>query len=170
MISICRLQSIANPETTSSAASAEARSDQTRSGCKLPAPRRRTSHKRCHERFYKRLGSRLKVPWTSRSLCQRGGASEGALAISCHDRFPRSPTFNRIAPSAAMLLDETGSAAGIVARHRCGGLTKTSTSPSSVPRASRNRAFCKGRETWRRSHAPSRATKGERPAKLHRMR
>jgi virulence-associated protein VagC len=64
---------------------------------------------------------RLKVPGTSRASRQRGGASEGALAISRHDRFPRSSAFNRIAPSAAMLVDETGSAAGILARHRrCG--------------------------------------------------
>ena len=39
---------------------------------------------------------------------------------------------------------------------------------SSIPRASRNRAFYTGCETWRRSHAPSRATRGERPAKLRR--
>ena len=64
---------------------------------------------------------RLKVPGTSRALRQRGGASEGALAISRHDRFPRSSAFNRIAPSAAMLLDEAGSAAGILARHRRSG-------------------------------------------------
>src|SRR5271165_993754 len=63
---------------------------------------------------------RLEVPWTSRSLCQRGGAGESALAICCHDRRPRSPTFGGIAPAAAVLLDETGSAVGIFARHRCG--------------------------------------------------
>src|SRR5271157_3157981 len=63
---------------------------------------------------------RLEVPWTSRFLCQGGGAGESALAICCHDRRPRSPTFGGIAPSAEVLLDETGSAAGIFARHRCG--------------------------------------------------
>jgi len=45
---------------------------------------------------------------------------ESALAICCHDRHPRSPTFRGIASPAAVLLDETGSAAGIFARHRCG--------------------------------------------------
>jgi hypothetical protein len=64
---------------------------------------------------------RPKVPGTSRALRQRGGASERVLAISRHDRFPRSSTFNRIAPSAAMLLNEAGSAAGILARHRRSG-------------------------------------------------
>ena len=65
---------------------------------------------------------RLKIPRTSRALRQRGGASEGALAIRRHDRLPRPSAFNRIAvPSAAMLLDETGSAAGILARHRRSG-------------------------------------------------
>jgi hypothetical protein len=51
-------------------------------------------------------------------LRQRRGASEGALAIRRHDRFPRPSAFNRIAPSAAMFLDKTGSAAAILARHR----------------------------------------------------
>ncbi len=63
---------------------------------------------------------RFEVPRTSWSLCQRGGAGESALAICCHDRRPRSPTFGGIAPSAAVLLDETRSAAGIFARHWCG--------------------------------------------------
>ena len=62
---------------------------------------------------------RLEVPRTSRSLCQEASAGESALAICCHDRRPRSPTFGGIAPPAAVLLDETGSAAGIFARHRC---------------------------------------------------
>ena len=61
---------------------------------------------------------RLKVPGTSQALRQRGGAGEGALAIRRHDRLPRPSAFNRIAPSATMLLDETGSAAGVLARHR----------------------------------------------------
>ena len=64
---------------------------------------------------------RLEVPRTSRSLCQRGGAGESALAISCHDRRPRSPAFGGIASPAAVLLDETGSAVGVFARHRCSG-------------------------------------------------
>ena len=63
---------------------------------------------------------RLEVPRTAWSLSQGGGADESALAICCHDRRPRSPTFGGIAPPAAVLLDETGSAAGIFARHRCG--------------------------------------------------
>ena len=62
---------------------------------------------------------RLEVPRTSRSLCQRGGAGQSALAICCHDRRPRSPAFGGIASPAAVLLDETGSAAGVFARHRC---------------------------------------------------
>ena len=62
---------------------------------------------------------RLEVPRTSRSLCQRGGAGERALAICCHDRRPRSPAFGGITSPAAVLLDETRSAAGIFARHRC---------------------------------------------------
>jgi hypothetical protein len=64
---------------------------------------------------------RLKVPGTSRALRQRGGASEGALAIRRHNRLPRPSAFNRIPPSTPMLLDETGSAAGILARHRRNG-------------------------------------------------
>jgi hypothetical protein len=63
----------------------------------------------------------LKVPGTLRALRQRGCASECALPIRRHDRLPRPSAFNRIAPSAAMLLDETGSAAGILARRRRGG-------------------------------------------------
>ena len=59
----------------------------------------------------------LKVSGTSRALRQRGGAGEGALAIRGHDRHPRPSAFNRIAPSAAMLLDETRSAAGVLAWH-----------------------------------------------------
>ena len=63
---------------------------------------------------------RFEVPRTSRSLCQRGGAGESALAICCHDRRPRSPAFGGITSPAAVLLDETGSAAVVFARHRCG--------------------------------------------------
>ena len=62
---------------------------------------------------------RFEVSRTSRSLCQRGGAGQSALAICCHDRRPRSSAFRGIASPAAMLLDETGSAAGVFARHRC---------------------------------------------------
>jgi hypothetical protein len=54
-------------------------------------------------------------------LRQRGGASEGALAIRRHYRRPRPSAFNRIAPPVAMLLDETGPAAGIPAWHRRSG-------------------------------------------------
>ena len=61
---------------------------------------------------------RLKVSGTSRALRQRGGASEGALAICRHDRRPRPSAFNRIALSAAVFLDETRSAADVLARHR----------------------------------------------------
>jgi hypothetical protein len=64
---------------------------------------------------------RLKVPETSRALRQRGGAGEGALAISRHDRLSRPSAFNRITLSAAVFLDETGSAAGIPAQHGRGG-------------------------------------------------
>jgi hypothetical protein len=64
---------------------------------------------------------RPKVPGTSRALRQRGGASEGALTIRRHNRLPRPSAFNRIPPPAAMFLDETGSAAGILARHRRSG-------------------------------------------------
>jgi len=49
-------------------------------------------------------------------LRQRGGASEGALAISRHDRFPRSSAFNRIAASKAMLFDEMSIGAQICPR------------------------------------------------------
>ena len=62
---------------------------------------------------------RFEVPRTSRSLCQRGGAGQSALAICCHDRRPRSPAFGGIASPAAVLLDETGSAADVFPRHRC---------------------------------------------------
>jgi hypothetical protein len=51
-------------------------------------------------------------------LRQRGGAREGALAVRRHDRHPRPPALNRVTQAAAMLLDEMGSAAGILARHR----------------------------------------------------
>jgi hypothetical protein len=51
-------------------------------------------------------------------LRQRSGAREGALAIRRHDRRPRPSAFNGIALSAAVFLDETGSAAGILAWHR----------------------------------------------------
>jgi hypothetical protein len=54
-------------------------------------------------------------------LRQRGGASEGALSVRGHNRLPRAAAFNRIPSSAAMLPDETGSAAGILARHRRSG-------------------------------------------------
>jgi hypothetical protein len=40
------------------------------------------------------------------------------LPIRRHDRLPRPSALNRIALSAAMFLDETGSAARILARHR----------------------------------------------------
>jgi hypothetical protein len=111
---------------------------------------------------------RLEVPRTSRSFCQRGGAGESALAICCHDRRPQSPTFGGIAPPAAVLLDETDRRRVFLRGIGAVGLTRTSTSPFGNTRASRNRAFYKGCETWRRSHAPSRATRGERPAKLRR--
>jgi hypothetical protein len=64
--------------------------------------------------------SALRSRGRSRTLRQCG-ASEGALAIRGHDRRPRTSDFNRIAPPAAMLLDETGAAAGILARHRRSG-------------------------------------------------
>jgi hypothetical protein len=64
---------------------------------------------------------RLKVPGASRTLGQRGGASQGALAISRHNWLPRPPAFNRIAASTAMFFDEMGSAARIPARHRRSG-------------------------------------------------
>ena len=63
---------------------------------------------------------RLEVSWTSRALRQRGRAGESALAIRRHDRRPRSSAFDGIATPALVLLDETGSAAGIFARRRRG--------------------------------------------------
>ena len=101
------------------AASAEARLGQTRPGCPLDGdePPINVAAQDFRSVWY----VRLKVPGTSRALRQRGGASEGALAISRHDRFPRSSAFNRIAASKAMLFDETGSAARIPARYRPSG-------------------------------------------------
>src|ERR1700722_10085212 len=62
---------------------------------------------------------RFEVPRTSWSLCQRGGAGQSALAICCHDRHSGSSAFGGIPSPAAVLLDETGSATGVFARHRC---------------------------------------------------
>ena len=57
--SMRRLQGMASLETNSSAASAEAPSDQSRSGRRLLARRRRTSHRRFDEGYCKRLGSKF---------------------------------------------------------------------------------------------------------------
>ena len=89
--------------------------------CRLPARRGRTTHRRFRAGSWERLVCPPLVPGTSRALRQRGGASEGALAIRRHYRRPRPSAFNRIAPPVAMLLDETGPAAGIPARHRRSG-------------------------------------------------
>ena len=55
-----------------------------------------------------------------RALRQLGRAGESALAIRRHDRPPRSSAFDGIATPAPVLVDETGSAAGIFARRRRG--------------------------------------------------
>jgi hypothetical protein len=61
---------------------------------------------------------RLEVSRASRARRQRGGAGEGALPVRRHDRGSRSSAFDRIAPPAPVLLDETGPATGIFARGR----------------------------------------------------
>ncbi len=53
----------------------------------------------------------------SRTLRQRGGAGESALPVR---RRGGSSAFDRIAPAVPVLLDEAGSATGILARRRRG--------------------------------------------------
>jgi hypothetical protein len=153
-------------------ACAEVPSDQSRSGRIPLARRRRTSHRRIVSVWDRRF----EVPRTSRFLRQGGGAGESAQAILCHDRRPRSPAFDGIAPPAAVLLDETGIGGG---EFLCGigalGLTNTSTAPfdhaPSKPKPSlrqrfRNRASLGrpfSRDEWQAasqtsSHAAARST------------
>jgi hypothetical protein len=72
----------------------------------------------------KDLGSvrdrRSELPRASRAFRQLGRAGERVLAIRRHDRPARSSAFDRIATPAPVLVDETGSAAGILARRRRG--------------------------------------------------
>ena len=81
----------------STAASAEARLGQTRQGVNSPLDGDEPPIDVAAQDFRSVWYVRRKVPGTTRALRQRGGASEGVLAISRHDRFPRSSAFNRIA-------------------------------------------------------------------------